>query len=133
MQFKTLFLCRRRTIGLAPLIDVVFILLLFFMLTTSFVQWREIPIAVPAASSEPQAKNIRLLRLEEEDGTFLYENRIYWTQDLAALRMLVAEQPDAVYATYAAPKVRTQVLINLLDQLKQAGATHLSLTETPLQ
>ena len=129
MHFVALFRCRRRAIGLAPLIDVVFILLLFFMLTTSFLQWREIPISIPAAGGTPQAKDIRLLRLEAEDGTFLYQDRIYLIRDLATLRALVAEQPDAVHAVQSAPGVRTQTLVNLLDQLKLAGAAHLSLTD----
>ena len=52
MRFESAFRRRRRLIGLAPLIDVVFILLLFFMLTTNFTRWRELPFDLPAAASE---------------------------------------------------------------------------------
>jgi len=41
----------RRTISLTPLIDVVFILLVFFMLASNFFDWRAIELATPAAGS----------------------------------------------------------------------------------
>ncbi|MCB1746533.1 MAG: biopolymer transporter ExbD [Gammaproteobacteria bacterium] len=42
---------RRSSIGLTALIDVVFILLMFFMLTSSFVRWHAVDLAVPAAAA----------------------------------------------------------------------------------
>lgn len=46
----------RRRISLTPLIDVVFILLMFFMLTASFNQWRALPLLAPVAG-EPAVDN----------------------------------------------------------------------------
>lgn len=47
----------RRRISLTPLIDVVFILLMFFMLTSSFVQWREIDLPQASVSQQSQIAN----------------------------------------------------------------------------
>jgi biopolymer transport protein ExbD len=44
---------RARPISLTALIDVVFILLMFFMLTSSFTQWLSMPLASQSASNEP--------------------------------------------------------------------------------
>ena len=42
---------RRSPISLTPLIDVVFILLVFFMLASSFLDWRSITLAAPSAEA----------------------------------------------------------------------------------
>jgi len=44
---------KKRNISLTALIDVVFILLMFFMLTTQFTQWQSIPLQLSQASSIP--------------------------------------------------------------------------------
>ena len=41
---------KRPLISLTPLIDVVFILLVFFMLASSFLDWRSIDLSTPAAA-----------------------------------------------------------------------------------
>src|SRR3546814_18552679 len=52
---------RRRLISLTPLIDVVFILLVFFMLASSFVDWRAIVLDTPAAATRAGASEGALL------------------------------------------------------------------------
>lgn len=116
---------RRRAIGLAPLIDVVFILLLFFILTTNFTRWREMPIAMPAQAEALDPPDVRVLRLAA-DGVLRYGERTFNRDDAAALRAFVAEEPDAGYVIDATG-VSTQTLVDWLDRLKTAGAARLSL------
>ena len=127
MSFAARFRSRRRAIGLTPLIDVVFILLLFFMLSTSFAQRRQIPLSLPAASDDPRADDVRLLELRAEDGTFVHAGRSLRIADRAALRAWLAEEPGAVLAVAAAPGVRTQALVDLVDGLRRAGAESIAL------
>ena len=54
---NSLFHPRKQSISLTALIDVVFILLMFFMLTTSFKKWYAIDIASPVQSSDIKADN----------------------------------------------------------------------------
>ena len=116
---------RRRAIGLAPLIDVVFILLLFFILTTNFTRWREMPIAMPAQAEALDPPDVRVLGLAA-DGVLRYGERAFREHDAAALRVFVAEAPDAGYVIDATG-VSTQTLVDWLDRLKAAGAARLSL------
>ena len=118
---------RKRAISMVPLIDVVFILLLFFMLSTSLIRAREIPVDFPTPDSEPSAQQVRVIRLESEDGTFSVEGLQYAASDLKALRSLVAEDPQAPYAIDTAPGISTQALVTLLDRLNMAGVRNLSL------
>lgn len=120
---------RRRAISLAPLIDVVFILLLFFILTTNFTRWRELPVAMPAQSEAQDVPDLRVLRLAA-DGVLRHEQRAFNDDDGAALRAFVAEAPDAAYVIDATG-VRTQRLVDWLDRLQAAGATRLSLHDAP--
>lgn len=120
---------RRRGISMVPLIDVVFILLLFFMLSTSLIRAREIPVDFPTPDAEASAQQIRIIRLENEEGSFSYDGLQYQSSDFEALRAMVAEDPLAPYAIDTAAGVSTQALVSLLDRLKLAGAENLSLME----
>jgi len=122
---------RRRAISMVPLIDVVFILLLFFMLSTDLVQGWEVPVDFPTPDSKPSDQQIRIIRLESEDGSFTHEGVLYGSSDPQALSGLIAQDPKAPYAIDTAPGVSTQALIRLLDRLNLAGAKNLSLMEAP--
>ncbi|MXZ29212.1 MAG: biopolymer transporter ExbD [Gammaproteobacteria bacterium] len=118
---------RKRAISMVPLIDVVFILLLFFMLSTSLIRAREIPVDFPTPDAEPSAQEVRIIRLESEDGSFTFEGLQYPGSDPEALQSLVATDPAAPYALDTAPGVSSQALVTLLDRLNMAGARNLSL------
>ncbi|GGO84124.1 hypothetical protein GCM10011348_29640 [Marinobacterium nitratireducens] len=120
---------RRRAISLTPLIDVVFILLLFFMLSSTFLQWRQIDLVSPG-ETESEAREVRRVHLLGEDGRFELNGQQYHSDDSAALSRLVAAAPHDVYALSVEPGLTTQAMIRLLDALKTAGAPHVSLTET---
>ena len=127
MRLDSLIRRRKRAISMVPLIDVVFILLLFFMLSTSLIRAREIPVDFPTPDSEPSAQQLRIIRLESDDGSFSFEGVRYGSSDIEALRDLIAQEPPAPYAIDTAPGVTTQALVTLLDRLKLAGAENLSL------
>ena len=129
MRFESAFRRRRRLIGLAPLIDVVFILLLFFMLTTNFTRWRELPFELPAAASELSPDSVRSLELRA-DGLLRHGGRAFAGGQREALRAFVAEAPNDIYLIDAAG-VPTQALVDWLDRLQFAGAKRLSLANAP--
>jgi len=116
----------RRAISLTPLIDVVFILLLFFMLSSTFTQWRQIDVSAPTEASS-DTKTQRILTLTSDQGVFTLNGTQYDSQNEAALKALVSADVDAVYVIKVEPGLRTQSMINLLDALKQAGANNVSL------
>lgn len=121
---------RPRGVRLAPLIDVVFILLLFFMLTTGFVPWRQIDVTFPAPGEPVVAKELLVVQVVDEGRAMLIEGNRYPTDDAPALAALVAERPEAVYAVLGFPGMRTQTLVNVVDRLRRAGAAHVSLAKT---
>lgn len=63
------FVARRRGVSITALIDVVFILLLFFMLSSSFVRWNTVELATPELSTAPSVPADPSLQLVlEPDG-----------------------------------------------------------------
>ena len=115
---------------LAPLIDVVFILLLFFMLTTGFVPWRQIDVSFPTQGDEPTESELLAVQVVDGGRALLIEGERYSTDDAAALATMVADRPDAVYAVRGFDGMRTQVLVDVVDGLRQAGAAHVSLAKS---
>ncbi|MBL4761375.1 MAG: biopolymer transporter ExbD [Gammaproteobacteria bacterium] len=121
---------RRQLISLTPLIDVVFILLLFFMLSSSFIQWREIALIAPSETELPIEEPIlRVLKLEENSGLFSFSGRQFFAEDRQQVTAFVHEDSAATYVITVEPGVNVQAMITLLDSLKQAGATKVSLAE----
>lgn len=117
----------RRAISLTPLIDVVFILLLFFMLSSTFIQWREIDVSAPTEATTSDTKIQRILTLTSDQGLFTFDGKSYDSQNEAGLKALVSQDMEAVYVIKVEPGLKTQSMITLLDALKQAGAVSVSL------
>lgn len=117
---------RKQAISLTPLIDVVFILLLFFMLSSSFIQWRQIKL--PASTEAEKTSNeLVIVSLLSGGELFSFEGKQHKVSDMNSLMALVNQNPDAVYALEVEKQVITQALIRLLDNLKLAGAKQVSL------
>jgi len=117
---------RRRGISLTPLIDVVFILLLFFMLSSSFMQWRQIDLPIPA-QGEAQDQELLVVRLLNNSGELSIGEQQLALADRDALRAILSANPDKVIALDVADGVDTQRLIMLVDNLREAGAERVSL------
>lgn len=117
---------RKQSISLTPLIDVVFILLLFFMLSSSFTQWRAIQLPASTASQQASNEIVRVV-LHSHGNEFSVNAKRYKVTNLNALAELIANQPQAIFALQVEKQVSTQALISLLDNFKKSGAKQVSL------
>lgn len=121
---------RKTAISLTPLIDVVFILLLFFMLTSSFVPWRTLDTPLAVASDKPmdkQEQDVQLFTLKQNDQEVWFDGQAYALSDSAWLDRLIAEHPKSTFAVQAEEGVTLQSLMVLADRLKQSGAKNISI------
>ncbi|WP_299195232.1 biopolymer transporter ExbD [uncultured Amphritea sp.] len=118
---------RRQAISLTPLIDVVFILLLFFMLSSSFIKLKQInlPAATQAAES---SDDVLLITLHAGGTAFSAAGQRYDLSDRSALTDLIMRNPHTIFALDVEPQVSTQSMLTLLDNFKRAGALNVSLT-----
>ncbi|WP_282604583.1 biopolymer transporter ExbD [Pelagibius sp. Alg239-R121] len=114
---------RRQLISLTPLIDVVFILLVFFMLASSFLDWRSIDLNTPGKGrSEAQLEGAVLVEVRNE-GLRLSGEAI--THETLIQRM--RENSDRRVLVKPAQGVVMQDTVAVLDSLATAGVSDLSL------
>lgn len=118
---------RRQIISLTPLIDVVFILLVFFMLTSSFLDWRSIELNTPGSSRGGERLEGTLLIDIRQDGLRLSGETLSPEVLFQRITDLLAKKPDRRILIRPAEGVVMQETVWLLDNLAAAGVTDLSL------
>lgn len=119
---------RRRTIGLTPLIDVVFILLLFFMLASSLTRLNVVPLEAPSVSSEGAGQPRSLLLRIQADGSLdLNGDALPHSGLAAALRAWQARSPTLGVVVQPDDSVDLQQLLRVFDALAAAGVPVLRL------
>ena len=121
---------RRSLISLTPLIDVVFILLLFFMLASSFLDLHSIVLDAPAKGSGAPAVEGALLVDVRLDGVRFAGQYVGMDELVQRVRIALADAPDRRVLVRPAERVKLQDTVRILDALSAAGVTRLSLMET---
>jgi biopolymer transport protein ExbD len=115
---------RTKTIGLTPLIDVVFILLMFFMLTSTFIKQREISLSTPSASNTAAAGDPQIVVLSGEMDFELFPSRQRLLNDDEILAQL---SPGAPVVIRPLAQVSAQEIVTALNHLKALGFEKLNL------
>ena len=119
---------RKALVSLTPLIDVVFILLVFFMLASSFLDWRAIDLAPPGEAANTATTDSAAMLIEiSADGLRLGGQPIEWAALRIAMRQRLAEKADQPVVVRPATGVSLQQVITLLDRLSAIGVSKLSL------
>jgi len=119
---------RRRVMSLTPLIDVVFLLLIFFMLTSSFLDIRALSVSAPALGTTTTAKDATLRVGIAADGRLDLDGQtLSLTEIEARVRARVARRPEQRVELVPESSVPLQRIIAVIDRLAAAGARTLSL------
>jgi biopolymer transport protein ExbD len=114
---------RRQLISLTPLIDVVFILLIFFMLASSFLDWRTIPLATPSTNSRVTSDLTPLQVRIHLDGRLVFEGEALELGQLrAAVRGRLADEPGRSVVVRPDDAVPLQRVVEVLDRVRDSGA-----------
>lgn len=118
---------RRRGLNLTPMIDVVFLLLVFFMLVSRFGQLDGVPLALaggaaPGWSGAPRLVDVR------PDGLALNGTPREAAALIADLRRLMPA-PDAPVVLRPQDGADVQRLVAVIDLLRAAGITHVLMAE----
>ncbi len=127
-------------IGLAPLIDVVFILLLFFVVTTTFTRETQLRVDLPEAASgtPPEATEIKQLEVViDVDGNYTLNGKALVKHDLdtlmAALNKESAGDRTLPMNISADGKTPHQAVITAMDAAGKLGFAHLRITTVEAQ
>ncbi len=119
---------RKRSISLTPLIDVVFILLLFFMLTSQFVHIRQIDVsAMTSTKLQQQVSKPVVIKMLNDNGDFKWQGNLVSVTNPEKIIEIVEANPKAVFVIEAVKGIKTQTMIKVLDRFKQSGAQSVTL------
>ncbi|MDZ7331154.1 MAG: biopolymer transporter ExbD [candidate division KSB1 bacterium] len=122
---------RKPEIPQASLADIAFLLLIFFICTTTIDVDKGIGLVLPpkGETKEVPKKNITNLLINAEGTVMLDENIV----DVRDIRMIIQrklmENPNLIVSVKTDPNTLYSDYIRVLDQLKQANATRISLAE----
>lgn len=119
---------KSKAISLTPLIDVVFILLLFFMLSSSFNSWFAIDVSMPMNAKAEQNESVRIRILNSQGQLSINDEQVHFKDE--KLINLLQQQTGSVILIDAENKVSTQALVRLMDHLETQGIRGVSLGNT---
>ncbi|MDD8044666.1 MAG: biopolymer transporter ExbD [Verrucomicrobiota bacterium] len=114
-------------INLSPLIDCVFLLLIFFMVTTVFVEETGVEIQKPQAATAQQLERHSILIALTAEGRVVFAGReigLNGVRGVVAHQLLEREAPVIILADQNA---RAEPLVDLIDECKLAGAKQVSI------
>jgi biopolymer transport protein ExbD len=116
------------TVDLTPMLDVVFILLIFFIVTASFVKEAGLEVNRQYASSaEPQDTGNVLIAISPEGDVWIDKRRVDVRAVRANIERLHAENPQGAVVVQADKDSKNGVLVQVLDAARQAGVEDVSI------
>ncbi len=135
MQFRDAKNSRRMEVimDVTPLIDVVFLLLIFFMITTTFVNNPGIEVDLPKASSADSPSQVVDLTIAiTEEGEIIYNNRkVSLTELQAELETQASENAQATVIVQADSKTNHGLVVQIMDVAKSSGFSKLAIATQP--
>ena len=112
-------------INITPMLDVVFIMLIFFIVTTSFIKETGIDPNRPEAETAIANKHGNILiAISEFDQVWMNKNQVELAQIRAMVESAVAEIPESSVIIISDEKASTGVLIDLMDQVRLGGVAN---------
>ncbi len=116
-------------INLTPMLDVVFIMLIFFIVTASFVKESGIDVTRPDANQQQQESKKRsiLISITSTNEVWIQKRRIDVRAVRANIERLLAENPESGVVIQAAESAENGTFVRVLDQARMAGAANVSI------
>lgn len=118
---------KKRTVSMVPLIDIVFILLLFFILTKTVVADKQLNLDTSKVQPSQQQETVAVW-LENDEGLLVIDGLFVESADQDELAWWIQNKGEnANYVIDIQQDVSTQGLITLLDRMKQAKASNVTI------
>jgi biopolymer transport protein ExbD len=115
-------------INITPMLDVVFIMLIFFIVTASFVKEAGIDVNRPdAQTAVAQEKANILIAITENGEIWIDRRRVDPRAVRANIERLHAENPQGTVVIQADKKAVTETLIQVMDSARQAGVYNVAI------
>ncbi len=115
-------------INMTPLIDMVFILLIFFIVTPSFVKETGVDVNRPTAKTAVKKERANILiSIRANDEIWMDKRQIDRRAVRANVERMHAENPEGSVIILADEEAKTGLLIEVMDQARLAGVSNVSI------
>ena len=119
-------------INLTPMLDVVFIMLIFFIVTASFIKEAGLDVNrpdAPVTETKPEDANI-LIAISQNDEIMI-DNRVIDPRAVRAnIERLHAENPQGSVVIQASKRSTNKMLVAVMDAARQAGVYNISMADS---
>jgi biopolymer transport protein ExbD len=121
-------------INLTPMLDVTFIMLIFFIVTASFVKEAGIDVSrPPAATAERKERGNILVAIAENDQIWIDRRQVDPRALRANIERLHAENPQGAVVIQADKNSKNGLLVQVMDAARLAGVSNVSLAAEIVQ
>lgn len=109
-------------IDLTPMLDVVFIMLIFFIVTASFVKEPGVEVNRPDASTSDAVKTPIMVAITDEDKIWINKNETDIRQVKTQVQVLLSESPKGTIVIQADQEANIKTLTEVAQEAREAGA-----------
>ncbi|MAP48147.1 MAG: biopolymer transporter ExbD [Oceanicaulis sp.] len=116
-------------VDMTPMLDIVFILLIFFIVTATFLQEQGIDMRPPPPSDnqDTEPNPVILVQVNDRNQVFVNQDPTSELRVLAAVSRIRAEQPDSAVLIEVADEARHGTIVLIWDEMK-ANSIPVSIT-----
>ncbi len=121
-------------INLTPMLDVVFIMLIFFIVTASFVKESGIDVTRPEAETAKRKERVSILiAISKHDEIWINKRHVDIRAVRANVERLLAENPQGGVVIQADEESKNGLFVKVMDQARLAGAPSIAIATRPAQ
>ena len=119
-------------VDMTPMLDIVFIMLIFFIVTATFVNERGLDVTRPDQSETPPPPDAFtiLISVTQDGQIFVMDREVDERAVRANVERLLAENPEAGVVIQADPQSESRIMVGVMDQARLGGAASVSLAES---
>ncbi len=116
-----------RDLPLTAMIDVVFILIIFFMLTTSFMRYESMELLLPSAGGKvtSESKDVARVVIHNDNSISFGQRKVNEAELNRTLESILSENPNRRVIVFTDDKVSMQKLVSVMDMVTMVGGRSL--------
>jgi len=120
-------------INSSSMADIAFLLLVFFLVTTTISMDKGISLVLPSEGNEMEVNKSNIVNiLVNESGKILVDDKPSRIVDIKSLaEKRIASNNNVIFSVQTHPRTKYQVYLKVLDQLKEAKASKISIANPP--
>lgn len=116
-------------VNVTPLLDIVFIMLIFFIVTSTFVKEPGVEVTRPLAESGTERKAASIIvAISDKDEIWINKEQIPLEAVKTMVEQLRRENPKGTAVVQADAKAKTRLLVEVVNQIRSTGLTDVAVS-----